>query len=734
MRRRRLLPAPVILAGLLAAWAACAAEGPRQRVGLVLGGGGARGGAHVGVLRVLEELRVPVDRVAGTSMGALVGALYAAGYSPDEIEEILGAIPWDQAFRDAPDRSLRAFRPKQDDYLALLPYEWGVGRKGVAGKSGAIVGAAIDFILRSLTIEASGVPSFDRLRIPYRAVAMDLRTGDMVILDRGDLARAMRASMSVPGVFSPVEIDGRVLVDGGTARNIPVDVVRAMGAERVVAVDVGTPPEKEVGDLSALGVVSQTMAVLSERNRQQSREEIGPGDLLITPDLGDFGAGDFQNVLDTIAVGEAAARALEDELRRFSVPEEEYAELLRRQRRESAGERPSVRVDSIAIEGIRRVPLERVRRRIETREGEPLSFRTLGLDLQRVYQLGDFESVQYRIERGDSGNRLVLEAREKPWGPGYLRFGFALASDFEGDNTFRVIGHFRRPNVNRLGAEWKTVVALGNPLDAMTEFYQPLGAGGSWFVAPRFAWERDRRDAYLENGEREGLKTGRTTGGLDVGIQMGSHGEIRLGVLRGRVRLEPTTDTTVAPSARAIGGPRFRAAIDVLDDTFFPTRGNRTTLEAFLSRGRLGADEKYETLAFEVLQAGTLGRNTLVGKVDFGTGFGSTLPYHAQQELGGFLELSGLPRGYLRGDVRLLISLTDYWRVRKLGALGKLYVGAAIQAGNVWAAGDDPTLADLVHSGTILAGLSTDGLPVLLGVGFAEAGNRAAYFLVGRAF
>ena len=146
------------------------------------------------------------------------------------------------------------------------------------------------------------------------------------------------------------------------------------------------------------------------------------------------------------------------------------------------------------------------------------------------------------------------------------------------------------------------------------------------------------------------------------------------------------------------------------------------------------AGDALQTLAFEVLQAGTLGRNTLVGKVDFGTGFGSTLPYHAQQELGGFLELSGLPRGYLRGDVRLLISLTDYWRVRKLGALGKLYVGAAIQAGNVWAAGDDPTLADLVHSGTILAGLSTDGLPVLLGVGFAEAGNRAAYFLVGRAF
>lgn len=732
MRHPRCHPVLAVLFGLIATFSVSAADEPRPKIGLVLGGGGARGGAHVGVLRVLEELRVPVDYLAGTSMGSLVGALYCEGYSPDEIERIVRAIPWDKAFRDAPDRRLQSFRQKEDENLALLPFELGAGRKGISGRSGIITGTRIDFIFRTLTLEVSSNQHFDRLRIPYRAIATDLKNGEMVVLDQGDLADAMRASMSVPGVFTPVEIDGRVLVDGGLARNIPVDVVRSMGAERVIAIDVGTLLRQEVRDLTAVGVLSQTSAAMGARNRAESRAQIGPGDLLITPELGQFSAADFERIEEAIALGEVAARAQEAELRRYSVSEAEYAEFLRRQRRPSGAE--AIRVDSIAIEGIRKVPVGLVRRRIKTRPGEPLNLPTLSSDLDRVWQLGDFETVEYRIDRDTAGNRLVIEAREKPWGPGYLRFGLSVNSTFGGETEVRALAEFRRANINRFGAEWKTVVAVGNPFEAVTEFYQPLGPGRPWFVAPRLTWSRIGTAAFLENGSYEGIKYREATQGVDLGLQLRSYGEIRLGVLRGRVRFDPVTTTTFPSDDRVIGGARLKVAIDRLDDTFFPTQGNRTILEAFVSRGGLGADDDYDKLQIRTLQARTFGRNTILVGVDLGTDLGSKLPFDDQYPLGGFLRLSGFDRGELRGNVRALFTLADYWRVAKLGALGKFYVGAALQAGNVWASGGDAAIGDLIYSGTFFVGLNTKFSPVFLGFGLAEEGNRAQYFLVGRAF
>jgi len=507
-----------------------------------------------------------------------------------------------------------------------------------------------------------------------------------------------------------------------------------MGAGRVIAVDVGTPPRESVQDLGTLAVLSQTLAGMGERNRIASRAEIGPDDLLITPELGHFGAGDFTHILDTIPVGEAAARAHEAELRRYSVSEEEYAEFLRRQRRESAGKPPTVRVDTIRIEGIRRVPSETVLRRLKTRPGEPLDLRVLYRDLDRIWQFGEFESVGYRIERGDAGNCLVIEAREKSWGPAYLRFGLWLNSDFEGNNTFNLISELRRPNVNRRGAEWKTVVALGTPFAAITEFYQPFQAGGSWFVAPRLNWTRERVETYLENGDFEDLKIGTLKGSLDLGLQIRNVGEIRLGARRGKLHIDPATTTTFEPLDREIGGPHFAVTIDQLDDVFFPTQGNRTDLEIFLSRNSFGADDEYDTFSFRSKQAGTLGRNTFVGGVAVGTSMGTSLPFYAQFPLGGWMNLSGLEPGYLRGNVKALFTLADYWRVKKLGTLGKLYVGAALQAGNVWATEGAASFEDLLYSGTLYFGLNTKSYPVFLGFSLAEGGHAAGYFTVGRTF
>ena len=713
--------------------------GPRRpRVGLVLSGGGARGGAHIGVLKVLEELHVPVDYVVGTSMGSIVGGLYCAGLSPRDMETSLGRIDWEFVLTNKPERRRISFRRKEDDNLALFPIELGVGRRGLSTSSGILAGTKIDFVLRGLTLGSATIRDFDQLHLPYRAVAADLATGEAVILDHGDLTTAIRASMSIPGVFTPVEIEGRILVDGGIALNLPVDVARDMGADRIIAVDVGTPPRNEARGLSPAGVLSQMISVLTEKSVEEQRARIRPNDLLIAPDLDKVTTADFAKIDVAVAAGEEAARRHEDELRAFSVPEEEYEAFRRRQRRGGGTLVPEVRVDRVRVEvhkadGSRQAS-EMVARRVETRPGGALEVKTLYRDLERISQAGEFESVGFRMEREADRNVLVIEAREKSWGPGYLRFGLGVEGSLEGDSEFRAIGNYRRPGLNHLGAEWKTNLVMGDPAGLLTELYQPLDPSGFWFVAPRLSYERDKEETFLPSGDREVLKTRSGTAGLDFGIQLRNYGEIRLGVLGGRVNVDPTTTSTFTPIERDVGGMRLKATLDQIDNVFFPTHGNLSELQIFLSRDALGADDEYDKLQFETLHAWTVGKNTFVGSVLLGTDLGSDLPFFDQFELGGFLNLSGFQRGSLRGDVKGLFRLADYWRIGKLGALGRLYAGMALEAGNVWPDIHDADLGNLLYSGLLFLGLDTKFSPVYVGYAVGEGGESQEYLFIGRPF
>jgi NTE family protein len=718
-------------------WFSAAASEPtddgRPKIGLVLSGGGARGGAHIGVLRVLEEMRVPVDYIVGTSMGSIIGGFYSVGYAPEQLETIVLDIDWDAAFRDAPERRRLSFRRKEDDDLPLWPVELGVGGGGAHRPSGLTTGARIEFIFRGLTLDVSGVHDFDDLRIPYRAVAADLDTGEMVVLDGGELALAMRASMSIPAVFSPVRIDGRLLVDGGIARNLPVDVAQEMGAEVIIAVDVGTPPKGASENLSAAGVYSQTFAVLSKQNVREQLELIRDDDVLIVPDLSEVRTADFAKIDKAIAAGEAAARAAADELRSFAIPEDEYSEFLERQRKEQVS-LPGVRVDEIVIEGATRSNPDVLLHRIRTEPGDDLVPEVLLRDLERVSQAGEFQSVGFRLEPREDENKLVIETREKTWGPGYLRFGLGLESDFEGDTEYRLLANYRRANVNRLGAEWKTIVSLGDPAGLSTEFFQPLERSGFWFVAPSFAFGRDRDDTYLVNGDLEVIDTRTATGGIDVGIQLRNYGEVRLGIFRGLFDADPFTTTVGESTERDLGFVRFQAVVDQVDSATFPTEGNLTRLTVERATDSLGSDDEFDRLRFETLHAWTWNRNTFLGSVEFGSGLGSDIPFFEEFQLGGFLNLSGLARGSLRGDVKGRVSLGDYWKLGELGSFGRLYAGAFVEAGNVWQESDDVDLGDLLYSGTLFFGLDTRLVPIYLALGQAEGGGNELYFFMGKPF
>ncbi len=686
----------------------------------------------------MEELRVPVDYVVGTSMGSIVGGLYCAGLSPEEMESMLTQIDWESAFRNSPERRRISFRRKEDDDLALFPFEIGVGKRGMHTKAGITAASKIAFILRGLTLHAAGVQDFDRLRLPYRAVAADLRNGEAVILDHGDLARAMRASMSIPGVFTPVEIEGHVLVDGGIALNMPVDVARELGADRIIAIDVGTPPKEDVTGLSAVGVLSQTMSVLSEHNVEQQRRRIGAGDLLISPNLDHVTSGDFPKIDLAITAGETAAREQAAQLREFSVSEPEFAEFLRRQRRGPEALVPSFTIDAVEVEvrGSSESVLDPalLARRMQTRPGDTFDIDVVYKDLERVSQAGEIESVEFRLDETEDHETLVLEVKQKSWGPGYLKFGLAVESDLEGDSDFRAIAHYRRPGLNRLGAEWKTIVALGSPTNLSTEFFQPLDRAGFWFVAPRLGFDQDKEETFLADGDLESFRTRVYTGALDFGVQFRNWAEIRVGALAGKLDLDPVTASAVEPQRPDLGAGRLKITLDQIDNAFFPRQGNVSLLELLLSRDTLGADDEYDKLFVSTAQSWTWGKNTFVGRIQFGTDLGSEMPVYDQFEIGGFLNISGLQPGQIRGEVMTQFLLGDYWRIGGLGGLGRLYLGGVIEAGNAWPDADEVELSDLVHSQSIFFGVDNPLAPVYLGVGLADGGQRQFYLSIGRFF
>ena len=402
----------------------------RPRIGLCLAGGGARGGAHVGVLKVLEDLRVPIDCIAGTSIGSIVGGLYATGMSPAAMDSTLSSIVWLELFDDRPPRRLVSFRRKAEDYLPYLKFEVGLGEDGLATPAGAVAGPKLLFLLRALTLSSVGTDSFDDLPIPYRAVAADLADGSLVVIDRGTVADAMRASMAIPGAFTPHVVDGRTLVDGGFLRNVPYEVVKAMGADVVIVVDVGPTFAGLKTDPSLLGILDHTVTMTIVANARESLKQLGDRDLLLTPELGDIGVEDFDRMGETVGQGVSVATAQIDRLRELAVSADEYEAWRSGVRAAGAGR--EIRIDEVRVESPGRIDPRRVRRRVASSPDAPLDLAVLTEDLARVYRIGEFEIhgvvERHAHSRGivnadapiilycGTGGRSALAAKSIPYG------------------------------------------------------------------------------------------------------------------------------------------------------------------------------------------------------------------------------------------------------------------------------------------------------------------------------
>ena len=504
-----------------------AAGAKRPKICLVLSGGGARGAAHVGVIKVLEEYRVPIDCIAGTSMGALVGGAYATGMNVPEMEKVTAGMSVEKLFKEQPPRQELAMRRKADDFLNFIGPEIGTSSGKANLTKGVVTGVQLETVLRELS-KVQGYHRFDDLPIQFRAVATDLVTGKAVIFSEGELANVMRASMSVPGAVSPAEFGGMMLVDGMLTSNLPVETARAMGADIVIAVNVGTPLLKREQLTSILGVAGQMLSILTEQNVQASLASLKPTDILISPELGDFSTGDFDNLPKITPLGEVAARKVADRLAQLSLPADEYAALRKRQQVTLP---PDLRpVDEIRFENLARVNPQSAQAVMETTVGQPIVQSVVDADMRRLYGTGDFEHVNYRILE-ESGKRVMaVEAVEKAWGPNYLRLGIGLSSDFSGETYFTLIAAHRKTWLNSLGAELRTDVQLGYDANLRVEFYQPLNVKSGYFIAPRVALGQERVNLFSGGDRIAVYNVGSRDVAVDLGVTFDQYGELRLGI------------------------------------------------------------------------------------------------------------------------------------------------------------------------------------------------------------
>lgn len=705
----------------------------RPRIGLALSGGGARGAAHVGVLRVLEEMRIPVDFIAGTSMGSIVAGLYASGMTPDQIEHAIRTIDWENIFDDDPPREDRSYRRKRDDDRYPIKFEPGIKDGELTLPTGLVQGQKLDLELRKLALPVANVHNFDQLPIPYRAVASNIGTGQSVVLAAGDIAHVMRASMAVPGVFAATEIDGQILVDGGITDNLPVDVVRDMGADIVIAVDVSTPLMKPDEVRNVIQITSQLTSILTRRNTEEQIASLGNRDILIVPDLQEISSSDFSKADQAIPLGLAAAEARRGQLARLAISEPAYRAHLAD--RVKTGPQSPV-IWFVRIENNSKLADEVLRNRIHVREGEPLDTAQLDRDIGNIYGMELFESVDYQLVEEDGRTGIVVDARARSWGPDYLQFAFSLSGDTGGESTFNLGLAYLKTELNSLGGEVRFSGQIGaDPLVAV-DWYQPLDYDSRYFFEPVLTIGSTQLNIYSPGGAKKLAQYDIDEALLELsaGRELGDFGEVRLGYRRGTGNVELNIGNPALPEGDFDSGSVFgRFAVDRLDNAYFPSRGYNGNIEYEMFREGLGNDTNLDQLRTEAAYFHTFGKNT------FGVGgaFNATLDGTAQVQnrfrLGGFLRLSGYDVNSLSGQYSAVASGVYYRRFAEYRLL-PWYLGGSVEAGNVWEDSDDISLDSLIASGSVFVGAETPVGPFHAGYGFAENGHNAWFFLFGRHF
>lgn len=705
----------------------------RPRIGLVLGGGGARGIAHISVMRALEQMKVPVDCIVGTSMGSLAGALYASGMSVDDMEKLVLSQDWQRLFNDKLDRPERSLRRKRDDELVVGAPGVGIGRNGLRIATGVMSGQRVMLAFAKFIEPVNTIEDFDDLPIPYRAVAADLNTGLPVVIGDGDLALAMRASMSVPGVWPPIERNGQVLVDGGVARNVPVEEVRAMGADIVIAVDVGTPLATLEADASVLSVVVQLSGFLTDRNTQASLASLGGMDVMIRPPLGNqVSSADFDKGPLALQLGQQGVDAVRPQLARLALPDAAYTQNLAA--RSGRPEQPPT-IEFVRLQNGTRYSDQFLLQFIDVPLGQPLDAPELERQLYVLYGFNTLSRSTYEVVQEGGRTGVVLHVQEKAQGPNYVELGLSSSSDFEGNFDFNVrVGVLTSP-VNDSGGETRGLLQVGDESLLLGEYFQPFGPLGRYNFAVRGQYY-DRKINQFDADGNQLMVIGAEQVGMQalIGREFGNYGAVILGARRFTGNAEVLSgDPTIPGYDFEIGETLLEASVDRLDSIFFPRQGYFARLRYLYSRETFGADVDFDQLDFDGLYAHAFGNHSVQAGARYHATVAGEAPAQSEYRAGGYTRLVGYTSNQLVGQNFAMLMAGYSYKVGEIFGQPTL-IGGNLEYGNVWMERSDIDFGDAVLNGSAYFGIDSWIGPILLGTGLREGGEYTVFLEIGHRF
>ncbi|WP_256384849.1 patatin-like phospholipase family protein [Photobacterium toruni] len=720
----------------------------RPKIGLVLSGGGAKGAAHIGVLEVLEENRIPVDIVTGTSMGAYVGGMYAMGLSAQEVKQRTFNINWNTGYIDRASRNDLSLRRKNQNDTYQLHTDLGLDINGeFKSRPGAFQGQGLAVLLRQLTDNLPALKTFDRLAIPYRSVATDITKVTPVVIDSGHLATAMQASMTVPGALKPVHLDNKLLVDGGVVNNMPVDIAKQLGANVIIAVDLrdSLMPKKDLD--SALNIVSQLTTFMTNASADYQKSLMKPSDIYLQPNVSFMTAADFDKLELAYQAGRKIALSSLPRLLRYQLSPQAYAQYNKQKnsRRLQLSAHDSYFIDDIKIINNTNLPDKTLLAQLELKTGKVISNDELEQAVKRLQSEDIYGRINYSIKQKNNKNILVMDINEKSWGPGYLNFTLAFEDDFESRSDFSFGAQYIYTDLTEKGGEWLLEWKLGSWKNITTEFYFPIDYQQHFFTAfgAETSNEIRRFDNFTYYNSSEVLKNidakyNQTNAYAEMGWNIKPWAALTLGY-KGQ-----TGSITVSALDRKenydLYGPYLDFTYDDLDSFFFPSDGSyfksKIGYSNTLRRPDIGESESGDTIYYNLLaiKPFTYDKHTIVASIKTaGSDADNLLPIYAQ-DLGGLFNLSGYHRYELNGRYSALTSLVYRYRVidNNFGAIKlPVYVGGSLEKGGVWDRTSSMSWNSAITAGSVYIAVDSILGPVYLSYGQTSTGKSSFYLSLG---
>lgn len=704
----------------------------RPKVGLVLGGGGARGAAHVGVLKVIEENNIPIDYIAGTSMGAIVGALYASGYSAAEIESLFQEIDWNDKIGDKGPRSEHSIASRKNDVEFAISMEAGFTDGNVSLPDGFYQGQRLELFLRRLLMDLATEQDFDNFPIPYRAVATDLGTMRPVVLANGDVATAVRASMSVPGIFSPVPYNDTLLADGGLVDNVPADVAREMGADILIVVDVRTPlvPASELTSIKA--ILNQVVTGMMIDRTDLLLADLSDNDIYMIVDIEDVESADFSAAALAIPMGESAANGVIDKLRTLSMSDSDFTQHIAA-RAALSTEAPLV--TSLSVDYDKEATRTEISSMLEWQVGEPLDVDRVESTLSEIYSNRRFSTIQYELIDTDAGFELRALPVDKSWGPTLFEAAFQLTDDLDGHSSYQLSVDSVTYDVNDAGARWINRGRIGWQTGLLSEYIHPFSRAPNAFIAA--SAEYDARNINLDVlAARFEIRDRRALAAVEFGYDFSNHSEWRIGYEYGHAHDGFLDNAVYGRSGSSLRISQLTTSFlhDTLDDAAFPSSGLFLDARINYPLQSMGADGEATIYMLDINKPLPVGKgNVLLGMSARWRSEDSVVLQEAFT-LGGLTRLSGYNKDELFGRYTGLANAIYYRNLHATDDRSSIYFGGSLEAGGAWMSRDDIDSDSLIVSGSVFAGLDTLIGPVYLAYGYAEGGVNTIYLHMGTAF